>query len=157
MQRVFLLSFLWIGSILLFSLSANIRFYSKRPQENIKVSLVYENSVNLYELEPYSTIDDLLSKSEIDYKFDESKINRNQILGHRDVINLPEIVQQKCISINTSTQDELETIKGIGSKAAQAIIDFRAEYGNFTFLEDIMKVKGIGKSKFEAMKDSICL
>lgn len=157
MQRVFLLVFLWIGSILLIVVCTNIRFYSPNIKQNITVSLIYDNKSRIYELEAYSTVDDLLELDGGEHIFDESKINRNRILGHRDVITLPEITLRKCVSINTSSLEELQSLKGIGAKAAQAIIDFREDFGSFMYLEDLMKVKGIGLSKFDAMKDSLCL
>lgn len=59
------------------------------------------------------------------------------------------------ININTATLSELIRIKGIGVKLAGRIIEFRDESGPFFCKEDIMKVKGIGKIKFEAIKDYI--
>lgn len=157
MQRVFLMSILWIGTILLILICTNVRIYSPKQKQNITVSLIYDNKTRIYELEPYSTVGDLLDLDDGEYIFDESKINRNRILGHRDVITLPELTLEKCVSINTSNLEELQTLKGVGAKAAQAIIDFREDFGLFTNLDDIMKVKGIGQSKFDAMKDSLCL
>ena len=48
-------------------------------------------------------------------------------------------------------------IPKIGEKTAQAIIDYRNQYGLFKTLEDLMKVKGIGQAKFDFIKDKICL
>lgn len=59
------------------------------------------------------------------------------------------------ININTATIDELDTLKGIGYVIAQRIIDYRAEYGNFESIEDIMLVSGIKQSVYDEIKDSI--
>lgn len=59
------------------------------------------------------------------------------------------------VNINTATQAELETLKGIGPKTAQAIIQYRADKGNFARIEDLMLVKGIGAKKFESLKGMI--
>lgn len=61
------------------------------------------------------------------------------------------------INLNTATQTELETIPGIGPSLALKIIDYRKENGNFTTKEDIKNVSGIGESKYESMKDFICV
>ena len=65
--------------------------------------------------------------------------------------------QEEKININTATQTELETLSGIGPSTALKIIQYRAENGYFSDIEDIKDVPGIGESKFEAIKDSICV
>ncbi len=59
------------------------------------------------------------------------------------------------ININTATLDQLDTLYGIGYILAQRIIDYRAEYGDFEAIEDIMKVNGIKESIYEQIKDDI--
>ncbi len=59
------------------------------------------------------------------------------------------------ININTATLDQLDTLYGIGYILAQRIIDYRAEYGDFEAIEDIMKVDGIKESVYEQIKDDI--
>jgi competence protein ComEA len=58
------------------------------------------------------------------------------------------------IDLNTATMEQLHTLKGIGHKKAVAIIEYRKEH-KFTKIEDIMKVKGIGKKLFEKIKSEI--
>jgi competence protein ComEA len=55
------------------------------------------------------------------------------------------------VNINSATQDELETLPGIGPTIAQRIILYRETNGAFTSIEDIQKVEGIGQKKFEAI------
>ena len=59
------------------------------------------------------------------------------------------------ININTASSTELQKLPRIGEKVAQSIIDFRAKNGKFKRIEDIMKVKGIGESIFDQIKDRI--
>lgn len=61
------------------------------------------------------------------------------------------------VNINTATQTELETLTGIGPSTALKIIKYREENGKFKAIEDIKNVPGIGDSKFEAIKDEICV
>jgi competence protein ComEA len=53
------------------------------------------------------------------------------------------------LNINNASIEQLEMIKGIGAKKAQAIIEYRLQHGNFATVDDLSKVKGIG-SKFIA-------
>lgn len=59
------------------------------------------------------------------------------------------------VNINTANLEQLQTLSGVGASKAQAILEYREENGNFTKIEDIMKVSGIGNSVYEKIKDSI--
>jgi len=66
-------------------------------------------------------------------------------------------VKVQKININTATAEQLTSLKGIGPKKAQAIIEFRKKNGKFKKLEDLMLVKGIGKKTFEKIKPYLTL
>lgn len=61
------------------------------------------------------------------------------------------------VNINSGTKEELMAINGIGNTIAAAIIEYRVEHGSFTYLEQIMNVKGIGKATFENLKNFLIL
>ena len=61
------------------------------------------------------------------------------------------------VNINKATQTELETLTGIGPSTALKIIEYRKQNGEFKNIEEIMNVPGIGQSKFEAIKNNICI
>ena len=48
------------------------------------------------------------------------------------------------VNINTASQDELETIPGIGPVTAEKIISYRESFGPFDSVEDLINVSGIG-------------
>lgn len=61
------------------------------------------------------------------------------------------------ISINRATVDELQTIAGIGPAMAQRIVRDRKAHGRFKKIDELMRVKGIGKKKFAKIKPHITL
>jgi competence protein ComEA len=61
------------------------------------------------------------------------------------------------ISLNKATQEELETLTGIGPSKAAAIISYREEVGPFKALEDLLLISGIGQKSFEKIKDELTL
>jgi competence protein ComEA len=57
------------------------------------------------------------------------------------------------ININQADAKALTTLKGVGKDRAVKIIEYREKNGPFEKVEDIMKVKGIGKKIFEQNKN----
>lgn len=66
-------------------------------------------------------------------------------------------VATSLVNINTADASALETLSGVGSATAQAIISDREQNGPFSSIEDLMRVDGIGEKKFAKLKDSICV
>ena len=59
------------------------------------------------------------------------------------------------INVNTATQTELESIKGIGPSKAKTIIAERLDGGHFQDANDLQKrVRGIGMKSVEKMVDN---
>ena len=65
--------------------------------------------------------------------------------------------KEEKININKAAQTEIETLPGIGPSTALKIINYRNEHGKFKNIEDIKNVSGIGDSKFENIKEYICV
>lgn len=59
------------------------------------------------------------------------------------------------IDINQATQEEFETLPGIGPSKAAAILAYREEHGPFKAIEDLMNVSGIGQKTFDKLATSI--
>jgi competence protein ComEA len=49
------------------------------------------------------------------------------------------------VNINNASLQELAALPGIGEKKAAAIIHYRTQEGEFNAIEDLVKVRGIGK------------
>ena len=61
------------------------------------------------------------------------------------------------VNINTASQQELETLTGVGPSIASKIVVYRKQNGLFKTIDDIKNVSGIGDNKFESFKDEICV
>jgi len=61
------------------------------------------------------------------------------------------------ININQASDTDLAAIKGIGVKKAQAIVEYRETNGAFESLEDLTKIKGIGKGTLQKITPYISL
>jgi comEA protein len=85
----------------------------------------------------------------------DSSVDSNKYTQKKEIKELT--VTKKLVNINTASVDELTGLKGIGKKTAQKIVNYRNETGSFETTEDIMKVKGIGKAKYSAIRDYIIL
>ena len=156
MRQVFLFVLFSILFTFLFLLDSKYKAIPK-IKDKIKVQIIYHNKNYDLSLEPYTSLDEALKQIYLKDDVLESAINRNMILSHRDVINIPIRSEESCISINYANLDELTKVNGLGPKTAQSIIDYRNEFGLFQKLEDLLEVKGIGEKKLEKMRDSLCL
>ena len=59
------------------------------------------------------------------------------------------------IDINSADVDTLRKIKGIGSKLAKIILDFRATIDGFTSIDELKQIDGIGKNKLVQLKSRL--
>jgi competence protein ComEA len=60
--------------------------------------------------------------------------------------------QMLTINVNTAKAEELVLLKGVGQVKAQAIVSYRETYGEFSSLDELLNVKGIGE---KVLKDNI--
>ncbi len=61
------------------------------------------------------------------------------------------------LNINKATEQELQDLPGIGPSLASKIIEYRNKNGKFSSVEDIKNVNGIGESKYENIKEKLCV
>jgi len=59
------------------------------------------------------------------------------------------------VNINTATKEELTTLKGIGEKRAQEIIDYRKKNGNFKSVDELEKVPGVGPGLMKQIRSQV--
>lgn len=60
------------------------------------------------------------------------------------------------VDINTADAKALAAVMpGVGPKTAQAIVDYRAERGRFTSVDELTRVKGIGTKTVERSRANL--
>ncbi|SER71154.1 helix-hairpin-helix domain-containing protein [Lachnobacterium bovis] len=59
------------------------------------------------------------------------------------------------VNLNSATKEQLMTIKGVGEKKADSIIDYRTKHGNFSKIEDLKNIAGIKDGLLNKIKDYI--
>lgn len=120
-----------------------------------------------YVMEPNTTLESLISvASGVTTNADEKAYDTSYLLSdslsfyiapkydNTDVCSLEPIVK---VNINEDDEETLQTVSGIGSSTAAAIISYRSASGKFSRIEDVKNVSGIGNATFEKIKNYICL
>jgi competence protein ComEA len=59
------------------------------------------------------------------------------------------------VDLNSATQAQLESVKGIGPAKARAIIDYRSKMGPFRNVDDLKKVTGFGPKTLARMRSEL--
>jgi competence protein ComEA len=85
-----------------------------------------------------------------------SILSIKQVKKEKDRISAPLSGDREIyVYINTDPLEKIITLEGIGEKKGLLIIDYRNKYGPFRYVEDILKVKGIGKKILNYNRDRI--
>ncbi len=69
-----------------------------------------------------------------------------------DIEHLPQAAYQYEIDINRATWVEWAQFNGVGETLAKRIVADREANGDFDSVEDLLRVKGIGRQKFTGMR-----
>ena len=59
------------------------------------------------------------------------------------------------VNLNTATKDDLDGVKGIGPVKAQSIIDYRKKNGAFKSVDELENVKGFGSKSVKKLRSEL--
>jgi competence protein ComEA len=126
------------------------------------VSIAITGAVNTpgtYKITLYLTLGDLLEKAGgVLETADSSCYNVDYIIdGTEKTLYIPSKSETNKVSINSGSEEDLDTLPAIGPSLASAITKYRSSNGSFKKIEDIMKVDGIGSGTFTKIRDYITL
>ena len=61
------------------------------------------------------------------------------------------------VDINKANEKDFASLKGVGDKKASMIVQYRKTNGCFKSVDDLSKVKGIGKKTIEKNRDELTI
>ena len=121
----------------------------------ITVEGAVEGEKNILYLEEETTIEHVLEQIKLAEGAAIECVNVNKELVHGDYFYIP-YQEDILASLNTSNEEELTLISGIGPSTAQKIIEYRQEH-SFSCIEDIMKITGIKEKKYLKYRRYLCI
>lgn len=106
----------------------------------------------IYTFDHICLVKDALEEARVLAEADLSAVGLERVIEDGMMIYLP-LQDERLISLNRATEQELQTIPGIGPVKAQSIIASRP----FSCIEDLMKVKGIGEKSYLKLRTYVTL
>lgn len=59
------------------------------------------------------------------------------------------------LDLNAATSEELQALPGVGEVTAQRILDWRAQHGGFTAVEQLREIEGIGERRLAGLREYV--
>lgn len=148
---VLLMSLVGLSSVALISeptLNDNAEYYEELERIFAERSTQVENEREeiLARYEPVSNSDITQSEeSEVEDQLLENSVEESVLLD------------SLVINVNTADSEELQKLPGIGPAYSERIIEWREENGDFTNLDQLLEIRGIGEKRLADMLPHIIL
>lgn len=84
-----------------------------------------------------------------------SDTGETSLISGSETAAISESSDSGIININTATRRELQKLEGIGETKARAIIDYREQNGEFSSVDELVNVSGIGEKTLEKIRADI--
>lgn len=136
------------------------------PQTSVLVVDVQGEVVHpgLYELPPGSRVGDAIKAAGgVRKGKDSSSVNLARFLEDGEQVYVSESgnsevgisgatrVNRGKLNLNRASESELDGLPGVGPVLAKRIAAYRGEHGNFSSVDELKKVSGIGPAKFDEL------
>lgn len=76
---------------------------------------------------------------------------------HADEAASAAAISGNIIKLNSASEAELERLPGIGPARARAIVALRTRLTRFTHVEQLLRVKGIGRATFRKLRPLVAI
>ncbi len=139
---------------LMFILGAGYKYFKSAEQKDFskKEKFDYSDQDKLFFNSKYENPDSVKNfskdKNLVDSKHKVLDFNNSNF--KKITKNSP--LKEKSINLNSANLEQLVLLPGIGEKTAKKIIEFRQNNGKFSSVNQLLKVKGIGKLKLNKIK-----
>jgi competence protein ComEA len=61
------------------------------------------------------------------------------------------------VNLNSASEEQLQTLPGVGPSRAKAIVAFRAAHGGFTSVSQLMRIKGFGRAMLQRLRPLVTI
>lgn len=61
-------------------------------------------------------------------------------------------VEPTVFNLNSASERALQKVSGIGETTARAIVEYRGTHGNFSSVDELLNVRGIGQATLEKIR-----
>lgn len=61
-------------------------------------------------------------------------------------------VEPPVFDLNSASERALQKVSGIGETTARAIVEYRGTHGNFSSVDELLNVRGIGQATLEKIR-----
>ncbi|HEU4962664.1 MAG TPA: ComEA family DNA-binding protein [Bacilli bacterium] len=147
---------------------------SSKPVGQVKVHVKGEvNNPGVYQLPADSRIVDAIEAAGgAKEQGDVNRLNLAAVVADGSEVIVPSVVEEQAasatvsgtqtgidiqtkINLNTATVEQLDTLSGIGSTRAKAIVEYRERQGRFLTVDDLLNVPGFGVKMVDKIRDQV--